>query len=54
VVIEDKVVGEKNTKWIDEKDKDKEVLDKDIKKVVGFLNRLDREDLNKVINLLEV
>lgn len=54
IVFEDRVMREKTNKWIGEKEKDKDVLDKDIKRVVGFLNKLDKEDLNKVIDLLEV
>lgn len=53
-VKEDKVVDQKNTRWIEKKDDDKEVLDKDIKKIAGFLNKLDKEDLESVVKLLEV
>lgn len=54
IVFEDRVVKEKNNKWMSEKDEDKEVLDKNLKRVVGFLNKMDDEDIKKVINLLEV
>lgn len=53
-VYEDMVIKEKNKKWIEKKDQNKEVLDADIKKVAGFLNKLDKKELDKLINLLEV
>ena len=53
-VHEDSILKEKNKKWIEKKEKDKEVLDKDIKKVAGLLNNFDKEELDELIKLLEV
>ena len=53
-VYEDTIIKEKNKKWIEKREKDKEVLDKDIKKVAGLLNKFDKEELDELIKLLEV
>lgn len=53
-VYEDTVIKEKNKKWIEKREKDREVLDKDIKKVAGLLNKYNKEELDELIKLLEV
>jgi len=53
-VIEDKVVDEKSKKWMDKKSDDKEVIDKKgVEKIVGLLNKLDKNSLNQIIDLVE-
>ena len=53
-VYEDTVIKEKNKKWIEKRVEDKDILDKDIKKVAGLLNKFDKEELDELIKLLEV
>jgi len=52
-VIEDRVVKEKNKKWIDQKSNDNEIGDKELKKIAGLLNKMEKDDLDKLKKLLE-
>jgi hypothetical protein len=52
-VVEDKVVGKKNEDEITEKGDDKEVRSNKIEKIAGLINKLDKKDIDKLINLLE-
>ena len=51
-VVEDKLVDKKD-KGISKKKNDKEMVSK-IEKVAGLLNKLNKDDLNKLVNLLEL
>ncbi len=53
-VLEDRVVKEKNKKWIDQKSKDGEVLSGDIKQALDLINKMDSDDINQLIKILEV
>ena len=53
VVVEDSVIPEKAKRDITTKSNDNEVRDKKIKKIAGLINKLDKKDFNKIINLLE-
>jgi hypothetical protein len=54
VMIEDKVVEKKPADWRDEKSDDKEIGEKGVKKIAGLLNKMNKEELDKVISLLEI
>ena len=53
-VVEDKFVERKREDEMTEKDDDKEVRDKKIEKIAGLINKLEKKDIDKLINLLEV
>lgn len=53
-VYEDVVIKEKDRKWIEKKEKDNEILDKDIKKIVGLLNKLDKKEIDELIKKLDI
>jgi len=52
-VAEDKVVDKKNEDEITNKSEDKEVREKKLEKIAGLINKLDKKDIDKLINLLE-
>ncbi len=52
-VVEDKVIEKKNEDEISKKSEDKEVRDKKIEKIAGLINKLDKKDIDKLMNLLE-
>jgi len=54
VVAEDSVIPEKTKKGITNKSDDNEVRDKKLRKIAGLINKLDKKDFNKIINLLEI
>jgi len=53
VMAEDSVIEKKKDADFTEKSVSREVRDKKLKKIAGLINRLDKEDVNKIINLLE-
>jgi len=52
-VVEDKVVDKKGEDEISNKSEDKEVREKKIEKIAGLINKLEKKDIDKLINLLE-
>ena len=52
-VVEDKVVDKKGEDEISSKGEDKEVREKKIEKIAGLINKLEKGDIDKLINLLE-
>jgi len=52
-VVEDKIVEKKTDNEIGEEKPTKDVLDKKIASIADKLNKLKKDDLNKLINLLE-
>ncbi len=52
-VHEDRVVKEKSKKWIEKKSKDGEVLSGDVKRAVDLMAKMDMEDINQLIKVLE-
>jgi hypothetical protein len=52
-VIEDKVISTKSEDELSKKGEDKELKDKKLEKIAGLINKLDKNDVNKLINLLE-
>jgi len=52
-VVEDKVVDKKAEDEISNKSEDKEVVEKKIEKIAGLINKLEKKDIDKLINLLE-
>jgi hypothetical protein len=53
-VVEDRLVDKKKDKGITKKKEDTELKSKKIEKVAGLLNKLNKDDLNKLVNLLEL
>ena len=52
--VEGKMLEKKDEKEFPEKSKDNDILDANLKKIAGILStELNKEDLNKLINLLE-
>ncbi len=51
-VVEDKMVDKKDDE-IASKSEDKEVREKKIEKIAGLINKLEKKDIDKLINLLE-
>jgi hypothetical protein len=51
-VVEDKMVDKKDDE-IASKSDDKEVREKKIEKIAGLINKLEKKDIDKLINLLE-
>ena len=54
IISEDIVVGRKNDIELSEKNDDLEIRDVKLKKIAGLINKLDKRDVIKIINLLEV
>lgn len=54
IVVEDSVIEKKNENEITKKSDSKEVREKKIEKIAGLINKLDKKDVNKIINLLEI
>ncbi len=52
-VVEDKVVDKKSEDEISKKTEDSDIKDKKLEKVAGLINKLDKKDIDKLINLLE-
>jgi hypothetical protein len=52
-VAEDKVVDKKSEDEMSKKSEDDEIKDKKLEKVAGLINKLDKKDIDKLINLLE-
>jgi hypothetical protein len=52
-IVEDKVVNKKNEDEISKKSDDKEVREKKLEKIAGLINKLEKKDIDKLINLLE-
>jgi hypothetical protein len=52
-VVEDKVVDKKGEDEMTIKGEDKEVREKKIEKIAGLINKLEKKDIDKLINLLE-
>jgi hypothetical protein len=52
-VEEDKLVNKKSEDEISKKSEDEEIKDKKLQKVAGLINKLDKKDIDKLINLLE-
>ena len=52
-VEEDKLVNKKSEDEMSKKSKDEEIKDKKLQKVAGLINKLDKKDIDKLINLLE-
>jgi len=52
-VAEDKVVDNKSEDEISKRSEDKGVRVKKIEKIAGLINKLDKKDIDKLINLLE-
>ena len=52
-IVEDKVVDKKSEIEISKKKEDGDIRDKKIEKVADLINKLDKKDIDKLINLLE-
>lgn len=52
-VVEDKLVDKRGEDEISKKSEDKEVREKKIEKIAGLINKLEKKDIDKLINLLE-
>jgi len=52
-VVEDKVVGKKSEDEISKRGNDNDVSDKNLEKIAGLINKLEKKDIDKLINLLE-
>ena len=50
----EKLVGEKSEEELAKKSDDKEVREKKIEKIAGLINKLEKKDIDKIINLLEI
>jgi len=53
-VVEDKMIDKKSEDEITSKSDDNEVRAKKLEKIAGLINKMDRGDVNKLINLLEI
>jgi hypothetical protein len=53
-VVEDKMVDKKSENEISTKTEDNGVREKKIEKIAGLINKLEKKDINKLINLLEI
>lgn len=53
-VFEDKMVDKKSKSDITDKDDDKEITQKKIERIAGLINKLDKDDVNKIVKLLEI
>jgi len=52
-VVEDKMVDKKDNEMAS-KSEDGEINDKKIEKIAGLINKLEKKDINKLMNLLEI
>jgi len=52
-VEEDKLVNKKSEDEISKKSENQEIKNKKLQKVAGLINKLDKKDIDKLINLLE-
>jgi len=52
-VVEDKIVDKKSEDEMSNKTEDKEVREKKLEKIAGLINKLDKKDIDKLVNLLE-
>jgi hypothetical protein len=52
-VVEDKVVDKKTEDEMSKKSEDKGVREKKLEKIAGLINKLEKKDIDKLINLLE-
>lgn len=52
-VIEDKMLGKKED-TMPSKSEDGEIRDKKLEKIAGLINKLEKKDIDKLINLLEI
>ena len=52
-IIEDKIFDKKNEDEISKKSEDNDIKEKQIKKIAGLINKLDKKDISKLKNLLE-
>jgi len=53
-VVEDKMVIGKKEDEISKRSNDNDVTEKRLEKIAGLINKLDKEDINKLKNLLEI
>jgi hypothetical protein len=53
-VAEDKVIDKKNEDELSKKGEDKEIKEKKLEKIAGLINKLEKKDIDKLINLLEM
>lgn len=53
-VVEDKVIGSKKEDEISKKNDSKDLREKHLEKIAGLIGKLDKKDIDKLINLLEV
>ena len=53
-VVEDKMVSSKKEDEISKKSNDNDVTEKRLEKIAGLINKLDKSDINKLKNLLEI
>jgi len=51
-VIEDKMVDKKDNEMAT-KSEDGEIKDKKLEKIAGLINKMEKKDINKLMNLLE-
>jgi hypothetical protein len=52
-VIEDKMINKKSEDEMFNRSKDREIKEKKIEKIAGLINKLEKNDIDKLINLLE-
>jgi len=52
-VVEDKMVNKRGEDEMSTKGEDKEMREKKIEKIAGLINKLEKKDIDKLINLLE-
>jgi hypothetical protein len=52
-VVEDKIVDKKSEDEMSNKTEDKEVREKKLEKIAGLINKLEKKDIDKLVNLLE-
>ena len=53
-VVEDKMVNSKKEDEISKKSNDNDFTEKRLEKIAGLINKLDKSDINKLKNLLEI
>jgi len=52
-VVEDKIIKKKTEDEMSKKSEDKEIKEKKLEKIAGLINKLEKKDIDKLINLLE-
>jgi hypothetical protein len=52
-VVEDKMVNKKSEDEITKKSEEKDVRSTRLEKIAGLINKLEKKDIDKLINLLE-